>query len=130
MTRHRATAPEQPQSPILECEGIERSFGGLRALKGVSPTIHAREIYGLVGQSLARTFQNLASFRGMSVLDKILLGRHVPMQPSALASLFYWVWAAREEVARRISRRPRFSPRYSPAIASGACSMPSRISSR
>ena len=37
----------------------------------------------------------------MSVLENILLGRHVHMQPSALASLFYWVWAAKEEVLHR-----------------------------
>ena len=50
---------------------------------------------------VARTFQNLALFRGMSVLDNILMGRHVHMRPSALATLFYWAWAAREEVAHR-----------------------------
>jgi hypothetical protein len=39
----------------------------------------------------------------MSVLDNIMLGRHVHMRPSALASLFYWVWALREELANRRS---------------------------
>ncbi len=52
-------------------------------------------------RGVARTFQNLALFRGMSVLDNILMGRHVHMRPSALASLFYWVWAAREEIEHR-----------------------------
>src|SRR5258708_2837191 len=37
----------------------------------------------------------------MSVLDNIMLGRHVHMRPSALASLFYWVWALREELTNR-----------------------------
>src|SRR6266511_2616022 len=32
--------------------------------------------------------------------------------------------------AIRIRRLPRFSPRYSPAIEPGACSIPSRMSSR
>lgn len=50
---------------------------------------------------VARTFQNLALFRGMSVLDNILLGRHVHMRPSALGTLFYWLWAEREELAHR-----------------------------
>lgn len=50
---------------------------------------------------VARTFQNLALFRGMSVLDNILLGRHVHMRPSALGTLFYWVWAEREEIEHR-----------------------------
>jgi len=52
-------------------------------------------------QGIARTFQNVALFRGMSVLDNILLGRHIFMRPSALASLFYWWWAQREEIAHR-----------------------------
>lgn len=50
---------------------------------------------------VARTFQNVALFKGMSVLDNILLGRHIFMRPSALASLFYWWWAEREELAHR-----------------------------
>jgi len=134
--------PASNSAPILECRGVERYFGGLRALKGVDLTIDAGRIVGLVGpngsgkttmvnvvtgfyppqqgrvrlygeditglrpykvaqRAVARTFQNLALFRGMSVLDNILLGRHVHMRPGALASLFYWVWAAREELAHR-----------------------------
>jgi branched-chain amino acid transport system ATP-binding protein len=50
---------------------------------------------------IARTFQNLALFRGMSVLDNILMGRHIHMHPSALATLGYWWWARREETAER-----------------------------
>ncbi len=50
---------------------------------------------------IARTFQNLALFRGMSVLDNIMMGRHIHMRPSALASLFYWVWAERDEIRQR-----------------------------
>ena len=50
---------------------------------------------------IARTFQNVALFKGMSVLDNILLGRHIFMRPSALASLFYWWWAQKEEIAHR-----------------------------
>jgi len=50
---------------------------------------------------IARTFQNVALFKGMSALDNILMGRHVHMRPSALASLFYWVWAKDEEVRNR-----------------------------
>jgi branched-chain amino acid transport system ATP-binding protein len=37
----------------------------------------------------------------MTVLENILLGRHVHMGASALASLFYWVWALRSEVSNR-----------------------------
>ncbi|WP_163579198.1 ATP-binding cassette domain-containing protein, partial [Klebsiella pneumoniae] len=40
-------------------------------------------------------------FKGMSVLDNILIGRHVHMRPSALGTFFYWWWAQREELANR-----------------------------
>jgi branched-chain amino acid transport system ATP-binding protein len=50
---------------------------------------------------IARTFQNIALFRGMSVLDNIMMGRHIHMRPSALGALFYWVWAERHEIAQR-----------------------------
>ena len=55
----------------------------------------------IAARGVARTFQNLALFRGITVLENILLGRHVFMGASALASLFYWVWALRSEVAHR-----------------------------
>ncbi len=71
-----------------------------------SVNLFGEEVIGLkphriAGRGVARTFQNLALFRGMTVLENILLGRHVHMGASALASLFYWVWALRSEVANR-----------------------------
>jgi len=50
---------------------------------------------------IVRTFQNLALFRGMSVLNNIMLGRHVFMRPSALRTALYWWLALKEEVANR-----------------------------
>jgi branched-chain amino acid transport system ATP-binding protein len=52
-------------------------------------------------QGIARTFQNVALFKGMSVLDNILMGRHNFMHPRVLAALFYPWWARREEVQHR-----------------------------
>lgn len=46
---------------------------------------------------LARTFQNIALFRGMTVLDNIKLGRHCHMKTGPLAALFYTPAARREE---------------------------------
>ncbi|MGO9173253.1 MAG: ABC transporter ATP-binding protein [Rhodomicrobium sp.] len=128
--------------PLLVCDAIWRSFGGLKALKGVSLHVRQGEIFGLVGPNgsgkttllnaiagffppqdgtiffagkditgmrphrvarlgIARTFQNLALFRGLSTLDNILMGRHIHMHPRALATAFYWWWAKRDEVRER-----------------------------
>ena len=50
---------------------------------------------------IARTFQNIALFGGMTVLDNIMLGRHVLMKSGVLSSIVYWGLAQREEVAHR-----------------------------
>lgn len=49
----------------------------------------------------ARTFQNIALFRGMTVLDNIKLGRHAHMTTNALEALVYFGRARREEIAVR-----------------------------
>lgn len=50
---------------------------------------------------VARTFQNLALFNGMSVLDNILLGRHVHMHAGVLRTALYWWLARRDETTNR-----------------------------
>jgi branched-chain amino acid transport system ATP-binding protein len=50
---------------------------------------------------VARTFQNVALFKGMTVLDNLMLGRHVHMKSGVLASFIYWGLAQKEEVAHR-----------------------------
>ena len=50
---------------------------------------------------VARTFQNIALFRGMTVLDNLMLGRHVHMKTGVLSAFIYWGLAQKEEVAHR-----------------------------
>src|SRR5215469_3509513 len=50
---------------------------------------------------IARTFQNIALFSGMTVLDNIMLGRHVRMKAGVLSSFVYWGLAQKEEVVHR-----------------------------
>ncbi|HHX90659.1 MAG TPA: ABC transporter ATP-binding protein [Paracoccus sp.] len=49
----------------------------------------------------ARTFQNIALFRGMTVLDNIKLGRHAHLKTNVFQALAYFGSAAREEEALR-----------------------------
>jgi len=50
---------------------------------------------------MGRTFQNIALYRGMSVLDNIKLGAHIHLKTGLLSALWYWGKAHREEMALR-----------------------------
>jgi len=50
---------------------------------------------------MGRTFQNIALYHGMSVLDNIKLGAHTHMKTGLLSGLWYWGSAHREEMALR-----------------------------
>lgn len=50
---------------------------------------------------IARTFQNIALYTGLSTLDNLMAARHVHMKQNALASMLYWGPAQREEVQHR-----------------------------
>ena len=52
-------------------------------------------------RGIARTFQNIALFRGMTVLDNLMLGRHVRMKAGVFASFVYWGMAQKEEIEHR-----------------------------
>ncbi|MDX1694194.1 MAG: ABC transporter ATP-binding protein [Ketobacteraceae bacterium] len=58
-------------------------------------SINARAALGL-----GRTFQNLALFEHMSVLDNVLVGRHHLMRSNVLDGIFYWLGRARTDEAR------------------------------
>ncbi|MET3130154.1 branched-chain amino acid transport system ATP-binding protein [Oxalobacteraceae bacterium GrIS 1.11] len=50
---------------------------------------------------IARTFQNIALFKGMTVLDNIMTGRNLKMRSNFLMQALYWGPARREEIAHR-----------------------------
>ena len=50
---------------------------------------------------VARTFQNLALFKGMSVLDNIMTGRNLKMKSNLLLQAIWWGPARNEELAHR-----------------------------
>jgi branched-chain amino acid transport system ATP-binding protein len=52
-------------------------------------------------QGIARTFQNIALFKGMTVLDNIMTGRNLAMKASLLAQTIHFGRARREELENR-----------------------------
>jgi branched-chain amino acid transport system ATP-binding protein len=77
----------QPQKGLIEFKG--REISGLRP--------NARGDLGI-----GRTFQNLALFNHMSVLDNIMVGRHHLIRNNFLTGSLYWLTGARrEELAHR-----------------------------
>jgi branched-chain amino acid transport system ATP-binding protein len=50
---------------------------------------------------IARTFQNVALFRGMSVLDNIMTGRNLTMRGNFLLEALYWGPARKQELWHR-----------------------------
>jgi branched-chain amino acid transport system ATP-binding protein len=136
------TGARRSGDPILAVEDISLSFGGVRALQGVSFDVREHEIRAIIGpngagkssmlnvvngvyhpqqgtvafrgrkrhdvdpheaaqQGIARTFQNIALFRGMSVLDNIMTGRNLRMKCNFLQQALYWGSARREEIEHR-----------------------------
>jgi len=79
--------------------GFYRPTSGTIAFEGRDITNTKPSAIAKLG--IARTFQNIALFGGLTVLDNIMLGRHVHMRAGVLASLVYWGPAQREQVRHR-----------------------------
>ena len=73
-------------------EGSIRLFG--EDITGFAP-------HDVAHKGVARTFQNLALFNGMTVLDNILLGRHVHMKVGVIRTALYPLMGRSEEIAHR-----------------------------
>ena len=130
------------RAAALTLANLSKSFGGVRAVTGVSLEIPLGTIFSIIGPNgagkttllnmisgfyrpdagsihlgdrditrvkaanraklgIARTFQNIALFSGLTVLENLMLGRHVHMRSGVLASILYWGPAQREEVEHR-----------------------------
>jgi len=127
---------------LLSVEDVSLSFGGVRALAGVSFEIRKGEIRAIIGPNgagktsmlnvingfyhpqqgritfkgrtrarmrpheaarggIARTFQNVALFRGMTALDNIMAGRSLKMHRGLFWQLVRFGPALAEEIAHR-----------------------------
>ena len=55
----------------------------------------------VAGLGLARTFQNIELYTGLTTQDNIMAARHVFMKQNFLASALYFGWAHKEEIEHR-----------------------------
>ncbi len=84
---------------INAVSGIYHADGGHVLFAGEEITrLPAHEI---ARRGIARTFQNVALFRGMTVVDNLMLGRHVRIRSNPFAAALYWGPGRREEVRHR-----------------------------
>ena len=59
------------------------------------------DTHAAAAQGIARTFQNIALYTGMTALDNLMAARHIHMQQNMLASALYFGPAHREEIEHR-----------------------------
>ena len=79
--------------------GIYRPGSGEARFEGqVLNTIKPHRIASL---GVARTFQNIELFQHMTVIDNLLLGRHIHMRTGLLAGALFYGRALREEMENR-----------------------------
>jgi branched-chain amino acid transport system ATP-binding protein len=62
---------------------------------------HEMNAHHAAAQGIARTFQNIALFKSMTVLDNIMTGRNLKMKTGFLSQALYWGPAQKEELKQR-----------------------------
>ncbi len=88
------------KSSMLNCiNGVYHPQQGAITFRGETRT--QMRPHHAARQGMARTFQNIALFKGMTVLDNIMTGRNLKMRTNFLLQALYWGPAQREELAHR-----------------------------
>ena len=88
------------KSSMLNCiNGVYQPQQGSISLRG--KTFRHMNSRQVAEMGVARTFQNLALFKGMSVLDNIMAGRNLKMKTNIFQQAIRWGAAEREETAQR-----------------------------
>ncbi len=88
------------KSCLLICRnGFYRPQEGKVVFQGTDlTTLRPHKIAKL---GVARTFQGVQLFSGLSVIDNLLTGRHIYMKTNPLQGFIYRLWAHREEIEQR-----------------------------
>ncbi len=85
------------KTSLLNClNGFYRPSEGKILFEGNDLT--ALPAHQIARLGIARTFQNIALYTGLSTLDNLLAARHIHMQTGLLGSLVYWGFAQKEDI--------------------------------
>ncbi len=88
------------KSSMLNCiNGFYHPQQGTITYKGVPRS--RMKPHEAAAQGIARTFQNIALFKGMSTLDNIMTGRNLRMKSGLFWQALHWGPALREEIEHR-----------------------------
>ncbi len=88
------------KSSMLNCiNGFYKPQKGTITFNGRS--MSKMDPYVAASSGIARTFQNIALFRGMSTLDNLMTGRLLKMKSNFLAQCIYFGAAKKEEMENR-----------------------------
>ena len=88
------------KSSMLNCiNGVYTPQQGSITFRG--QTFSHMDSHQVAVMGVARTFQNLALFKGMSVLDNIMTGRNLRIKSNLFLQALRWGPAEREEMAHR-----------------------------
>jgi branched-chain amino acid transport system ATP-binding protein len=88
------------KTALLNCiSGFYKPQGGGIYLDGQRITSMRPDKLARLG--IARTFQNIELYTGLSTQDNIMAARHVLMKQSFIAGALYFGWARREEIVHR-----------------------------
>ena len=93
------------KTSVLNCiSGLYRPQEGsivLTGRDGVPHALHRLPPHRIAALGVARTFQNIELFKHMTVLDNLMLGRHVHMEGGVLSGGFYLGRQRRVEIEHR-----------------------------
>jgi len=88
------------KTSLLNCiNGFYRPDAGRIIFEGLDIT--RRPAHHIARLGIARTFQNIALYTGLSTLDNLMAARHIHMRAGMLQCLLYWGAAHREDIAHR-----------------------------
>jgi len=79
--------------------GFYRPQSGRVELEGES--IRSLRVDQIAARGVARTFQGTHLFAGQTVIENILVGRHLHMRTNIVQAFCYFPWASREEDTHR-----------------------------